>query len=584
MSVSPPPHRAVLDPRTPVRYRRGPDPVPTEARLLADPIQLTLDQGVPLDDVTFVVVDLETTGGSPTDSAITEIGAVTYRGGERLGSFQTLVNPCVPIPRHIAHLTGIDDTLVAGAPPIEAVLPSFVEFARGAVFVAHNARFDFSFMNANLERLDREPLPGPVICTAKLARRVVWPDVPNVRLQTLARYFRTRAEPVHRALADAEACAEVLHGLLEMGDRLGIRTLGDLHEACLARGRPNFGKITLADGLPAGPGVYRFRARDGRVLYVGTSKNVRARVKSYFYGDERKRIQDMLDEVASVDAVATGGQAEALVLEARLIARHEPPYNRHGKRWRSYAYLKIDPGEAWPRVKTAHAAPAEGEIVTLGPFPNVARARLAKEALEEAFAVRRCTRAMGRRTRFAACALADMGRCQAPCDGRTTPERYGELVGDMVHSLSAPGGLLAALESRMADLAAQERFEEASLARDRLRALAEALWRARVDRWLTGGHLVLRTSVGERLELREGSLAIGSGPAPPAVGSPPPRERADELAALRSWVCRHRTVVEEADVAPYEPVDGGRELASILQRLRGSSRSDDGDRQPRTRR
>jgi DNA polymerase-3 subunit epsilon len=571
----------MLDSRTPVRYRRAPSPAPPEARLLADPIQLTLDQGVPLAEVTFVVVDLETTGGSPADSAITEVGAVTYRGGERLGSFQSLVDPSVPIPRHIAHLTGIDDRLVAGAPTIEAVLPSFVEFARGAVFVAHNARFDFSFVNANLERLDREPIPGPAICTAKLARRVVWPEVPNVRLQTLARYFRTRAVPVHRALADAEACAEVLHGLLELGERLGIRTLGDLQEACTARGRPNFGKIGLAEGLPAGPGVYRFRARDGRVLYVGTSKNVRARVKSYFYGDERKKIQDMLDEVASVDAVAATSQAEALVLEARLIARHEPPYNRHGKRWRSYAYLKLDPSEAWPRIKTAHQPGGEG-VVTLGPFPNIARARLAKEALEEAFSIRRCTRAMGRRTRFAPCALADMGRCLAPCDGRTTLEDYGGLVEELVGALTDPGPLLARLEERMRALAEKERFEEAALARDRLRALAEALWRARVDRWLTAGRLVLRTSNGERLDLRDGALAIGLSPAP-AIGAPPPRDRADELAALRSWVCRHRVAVETAEVAPCEPAEGGRDLARVLRCLRDASRTDDDGRRPRPR-
>jgi excinuclease UvrABC nuclease subunit len=310
---------------------------------------------------------------------------------------------------------------------------------------------------------------------------------------------------------------------------------------------------------------------------VGTSKNVRARVKSYFYGDERKRIQDMLDEVATVDVTPTRGQAEALVLEAREIARHEPPYNRHGKRWRSYAYLKIDPTEPWPRVKTAHAVPTDGVTVALGPFPNVARARLAKEALEEAFAVRRCTRAMGRRTRFAPCALADMGRCLAPCDDRTTTEGYGALVHQVVDALASPARTLAALEDRMTSLADQERFEEASLARDRLRALAEALWRARVDRWMTAGRLVLRTTDGGRLELDEGSLRVdGAGSADP-VGTPPSRERADELAALRGWICRHRVVVEHADVAPSEPIDGGRELARILRRLREASR-EPGDR------
>src|SRR5436190_1300621 len=144
--------------------------------------QPTLDQATPLREATFCVVDLETTGGSPTACAITEVGAVKYRGGERIGVLQTLVDPGRPIPRSVTHLNGIDDTSVAGMPPIEAVVPELLEFVRGGVFVAHNARFDFSFVNASLARLDYEPLPPPPVCTARLARRVVWPDVRNVRL------------------------------------------------------------------------------------------------------------------------------------------------------------------------------------------------------------------------------------------------------------------------------------------------------------------------------------------------------------------------------------------------------------------
>src|SRR5262245_39801092 len=147
--------------------------------MLLEPLQTTLAEGVPLDEVTFVVVDLETTGGSPLQHAITEIGAVTMRGGERLGSFGSLVAPGQPIPPAIAHLTGIDDRMVSDAPPIHHVLPTFLEFARGAVFVGHNASFDFGFLQANLARLEYDPLEGPPVCTARLARRVVWPDVPT---------------------------------------------------------------------------------------------------------------------------------------------------------------------------------------------------------------------------------------------------------------------------------------------------------------------------------------------------------------------------------------------------------------------
>ncbi|HSJ51447.1 MAG TPA: DEDD exonuclease domain-containing protein, partial [Actinomycetota bacterium] len=471
--------------------------------MLAQAVQGTLHDAVPLAEVDFVVVDLETTGGSPADSRITEVGAVRFRGGERLGVFETLVNPGVTIPRPITRLTGIDEAMVAGAPAIEQVLPSLAEFAGGSVFVAHNARFDFTFLNVALTRFNYPTLPPPPVCTARLARRVVWPDVPNVRLQTLARYFRTTARPTHRALPDAEACAEVFHGLLELGGRLGIDTLGDLHAAVQARGRPNYGKIRMADHLPRAAGVYLFRARDGRVLYVGKSTDLRARVKSYFYGDSRKKVADLLEETASVEGIACASELEALVLEARLIRRHEPPYNRRGTTWRRYAYLKIDPSEAFPRLRVVREP--NGRAVFLGPFASSRHARLAKDALEDVHSIRRCTAPMRASTRFSPCALAGMNRCPAPCDGRIDPERYGELVRSLVSSLSEPGGLLAALEARMHELARQERFAEAALARDRTRALAEALARSRIDEWLLSpSELVLRADRNPPLRMRHG--------------------------------------------------------------------------------
>ena len=537
--------------------------------MLAAPIQTTLELGVPLHQVTFCVVDLETTGGSPTDSRITEVGAVKYVGGERVGTFQALVDPEMPIPPFITHLTGIDDRAVAHEPPIQEILPAFLEFFRGSVFVAHNARFDFSFLNANLTRLDYAPLPFPPVCTARLARRVVWPDVPNVKLQTLARYFRTRTEPNHRALADAEACGEVLHGLLDLGGRLGILTLGDLHEAVRARGRPHYGKIRLADHLPHAPGVYLFRGRDGQILYVGKSKDLRGRVKSYFYGDPRKKIDDLLAETTGVDGIPCASELEAFVVEARLIRQHEPKYNRRGKTWRRYVYLKLDLAEAFPRIKVVRAAKSDDGCTYLGPFGNTSRARLAKEALEEVFPIRRCTKAMAARTRFAPCALADMGRCLTPCDGRVDPERYGELVRRLVSSLTSPGGLLGALERRMADLSNQERYEEAGLVRDRVRALVDALARARTDSWLVGsGAFTVGDADRVTSRLDGGSLDLGDGAEPISV--PCPRERADELAAVRAWMRSHRPRIVQGEAGLAEPVDGGAMIARIQAQARAS--------------
>src|SRR5207244_1455921 len=126
-------------------------------------------------------------------------------------------------------------------------------------------------------------------------------------------------------------------------------------------------------------------------------------------------------------------------------------------------------------------------------------------------------------------------RCVAPCDGGTTPERYGELVRTLISSLSAPGGLLEALERRMHRLAEGERFEEAALARDRLRAVAEALSRHRTDAWLTDGRVSMRDDRGTSIELGDGALDAAA-----PLRHPCPRDRADELSAVRSWVTRHR--------------------------------------------
>ena len=425
-------------------------------------------------------------------------------GGERIGSFQALVNPEIPIPPFITHLTGIDDRSVAAEPPIEEILPAFLEFCRGAVFVAHNARFDFSFLNTNLTRLDYDPLPAPAVCTARLARRVVWPDVPNVKLLTLARYFRTRVQPNHRAFADAEACAEVLHGLLDLGGRLGILTLGDLHEAVRARGRPHFGKIRLADHLPHAPGVYLFRGRDGRVLYVGKSKDLRARVKSYFYGDERKKIDDLLAETTSIDGVDVRLRARG----ARRRGAADPPVRAEVQPSRQdVAPLRLPQdrsgrgvpsaeGRAGGRARRRLHVPRTVRVVRRGRSSPKRRSRRSCRSAD-------ARTAMSARTRFAPCALADMGRCVAPCDGRVDPERYGELVRRLVSSLTSPGGLLGALERRMAHLAEQERYEEAGLVRDRLRALADALARGRTDAWLVGAGAAQRAR--RRPDRRSGS-------------------------------------------------------------------------------
>ena len=198
------------------------------------------DLGTHLSEVTFCVVDLETTGGAETD-AITEIGAVKVRGGEVLGRFQTLVNPKGSIPPLIAVLTGITNTMVADAPTLRHVLPAFLTFAESTVIVAHNAPFDTGFLRRACEALEYPYPKWPVLDTAALARAILLRDeVANCRLATLAKHFHSATSPNHRALTDAEATVDVLHGLIE---RVG--NLGRAHHRGPARVHPS--------GLAAAP-------------------------------------------------------------------------------------------------------------------------------------------------------------------------------------------------------------------------------------------------------------------------------------------------------------------------------------------
>jgi hypothetical protein len=174
----------------------------------------------------------------------------------------------------------------------------------------------------------------------------------------------------------------------------------------------------------------------------------------------------------------------------------------------------------------------------------------------------------------APCAPAQLGVACCPCRGFTPEAEYASVAETVRRGLTEdPRLLLEPLERRMHALAEQERFEEAAQARDRLRALVDALQRRRLDHWLTAGRLSLRTAAGDRIELAAGSLvgAASAGlPAAAPIGWPPPRERADELAVVRSWVRRHAPIVDACEDAPADPVDGGAELARLLERIRKS--------------
>jgi len=202
------------------------EPIYTEPCSAASPSPLASADFASVD---FVIVDVETTGWQPEQASITEIAAVRVSAGRPRAEFSALVNPGGPIPADIVALTGITDTMVGQAPPVSAVLPGFLAFARGCVLTAHHAPFDVGFLTAACGHC-RIPWPAfPVLDTAALARSVLdETEVPDCKLATLAGFFGARTRPCHRALADARATADVLRCLLGRLAGRGVRTLAEI--------------------------------------------------------------------------------------------------------------------------------------------------------------------------------------------------------------------------------------------------------------------------------------------------------------------------------------------------------------------
>jgi hypothetical protein len=197
-------------------------------------------ENVSLQEATFVVVDLETTGSSPLKGAsITEIGAVKVRGGEVLSEFKSFVNPLLPIPVFITQLTGIDNDMVRFAPIIDEIFPTFLEFcgsSNESILVAHNAPFDMGFLRMASKELEYEWPAYKVVDTVRLARMVLSrEEVDNCKLGTLASFFNTQIKPTHRALDDAQTTVEVLHKLIERLSGYGVFTVGELEKVLRKR-------------------------------------------------------------------------------------------------------------------------------------------------------------------------------------------------------------------------------------------------------------------------------------------------------------------------------------------------------------
>jgi DNA polymerase-3 subunit epsilon len=378
-------------------------------------------EGLPPD---LVFVDLETTGGSAAYDRITEVGLVRVRDGELIEEWSSLVNPERPIPAYIEAFTGISNEMVAGAPRFAEIASAVRQKLQGAVFVAHNARFDYSFLRAEFFK-SAVDFSTQVLCTVKLSRRL-FPEFARHNLDAVMERHELTCGARHRALGDARVLHDFWSKLRREVDEerlaAAVRAVVGAHKL------PAHLPPGLADDLPEGPGVYRLFGENGTLLYVGKGNSLRSRVCGHFAGQDALSVDGRLAiEVRRIDWVQTAGELGSMLREAQWVRAEKPVYNRRTKDTAECHTLRV----AAAQIQGGPGAPVEARPVEALPVEGVDAADLAqcfgvfhsakdaRKALGDiARAKQLCLKVLGIEDSPGSCLAYQVGKCKGACVGK----------------------------------------------------------------------------------------------------------------------------------------------------------------------
>ena len=373
-------------------------------------------------DKIYAIIDIETTGGRAVRDKITEIAIVLHDGHKVIDSYETLINPEVPIPYGITELTGITNEMVAGAPRFYEVAKKIVEMTEGAIFVAHNVRFDYSFIQEEFKKLGYT-YTKPQLCTVRLARKA-FPGYSSYSLGNLIQVMNLKAGDRHRAMGDTLATLDLFERILAREHtEKDIRQMVNLgvKESLLPK---NF-TIEKLHSLPEDCGVYYFHDEAGDVVYVGKSINIKKRIAEHFSvkTDKAAKLQHAVHDVSWE---VTGSELIALLLESHEIKRLLPTVNRAQKtREYPYAihtwhnqlgYLCFDVAKT--TVKTRKI------LNIVSTYPKLAHAKGWLKMAQKKYGL--CLRHCHLEDRNGACFDYHLQRCQGACIGKEPAEAYNE--------------------------------------------------------------------------------------------------------------------------------------------------------------
>ncbi len=383
-----------------------------------------------IEDINFIVVDVETTGSNNRADKIIDIACVIVRNFEVVDEYSSLVNPQRDIPPMITDITGIHPWMVTSAPKMKYVVPFVKEFIDipNAVFTAHFAKFDYYFVREAFINASVTPFNIPMLDTLKLAQKIL-PDERKKNVGSLANYFGVPMMNRHRALGDAKATAYTLIEFLKiLKEEYMIEDLDELmafqnNVTYVSKSRKEKAELLryVIEQLPQLPGIYKFQDISGRIVYIGKAKDIRKRVNSYFQNSRvhSKKIAKLVSVVNNIDHSKTLSELSALIMENNLIKSLNPEYNTAQKKPKLFPFIQIT-NEDFPQVTKTNQIENDGSYY-IGPFSNTYVLDYFLHILGKKFYFRKCSGVLSPNL---GCMNYQIKRCQSPCSGLISKEEY----------------------------------------------------------------------------------------------------------------------------------------------------------------
>ena len=367
----------------------------------------------------YAIVDIETTGGSARDERITEIAVYLHDGNEITGEFVSLVNPERNIPYFITNLTGITNEMVENAPRFYEIARKLIEITEGRTFVAHNARFDYSFIRQEYKSLGYN-FKRSILDTVALSRKLL-PGHSSYSLGNICKDLDISITGRHRAAGDALATVRLLELLIARDIELNGSRSPLIRNSRISKLNPSL-DIAKIENIPEEPGIYYFYNEKGDLIYIGKSRNLQQRISTHLSNNTTNRAMEMRDLIADIDWEATGSELIALLKESFEIKLNKPVYNRAQRRtgfqWGIFSFFD----------QNGYINYRYGQInddsVPLSVFTSKEKTKSKLISLVENFSL--CQKLSGLYETDGACFHYQVGICKGACIGKESPGDYNE--------------------------------------------------------------------------------------------------------------------------------------------------------------